>query len=577
MAATQFAADTPLLVTGLIATAGIFSLWRLWIYAVSFLLIGFLLSHSWRKAGVLTDAELSELRYSGKPALFLRGVKAIYFGVIVNCVVLAMVMFAATRIAEPFLHWNLWLPETFYLVIQSFVEWIGTPLTIQTDSPYVWVLSTNNLISVSAIVLFTTFYSTTGGLRSVVATDVVQFVIMIAATLAYAIFAVQSAGGWENVLSKVEQFYSQPEAPFSYSQLLGFTPSMAPDWTWSLLVVFAFQWLVHMNSDGTGYLAQRTMACRSSKDAKIAAVVFSYSQILLRSLIWIPIGLALIAVFPPLFGSETFTAAREQTFATGIATILPIGFKGLMLTGMLAALASTVDTHLNWGASYLSQDIYGRVYCEVLRKRKPNPRSSVWVARLSNVMLVVISISLMFSLGSIQEAWQISLCFGSALGIPLLLRWFWWRMNAWGELFAVVAGMVLGFWVVFISGDLSEADGLLIVAAGSLAACLTGVFVMGPENKETLKRFYHRVDPAGFWGPVSSLENGKDDQGRRRFRLGVVNTLTCSLSLFCFLVAFGSWLVQAPHPQWAPNLSMWIILNLVIGTAVMPIWLRNLK
>ncbi|HMY58503.1 MAG TPA: sodium transporter, partial [Pseudomonadota bacterium] len=174
MAATQFAADTPLLVTGMIATAGIFSLWRLWIYTLAFLLMGFLLAGSWRRAGVLTDAELAELRYGGRLATALRGIKAVYFGLIFNCTVMAMVLFAATRIAEPFLHWDLWLPASAFSPVVKLVQWVGLSLTANPSSPQWAEHSASNLLSLLAILSVTTLYSTTGGLRAVVDTDVVQ-------------------------------------------------------------------------------------------------------------------------------------------------------------------------------------------------------------------------------------------------------------------------------------------------------------------------------------------------------------------------------------------------------------------
>jgi len=176
MAATQFAADTPLLVTGLIATAGIFSLWRLWIYALAFLLLGFVLAPSWRRAGVLTDAELAEVRYGGSGATWLRGVKAVYFGLVFNCAVLAMVLWAAKEIAEPFLLWHAWLPEGLFGGVRAFVEGVGIPFARESASDVdVWVRSADNLISIAALVGLTLAYSTTGGLRSVVRTDLVQF------------------------------------------------------------------------------------------------------------------------------------------------------------------------------------------------------------------------------------------------------------------------------------------------------------------------------------------------------------------------------------------------------------------
>ncbi|MCH7478998.1 MAG: hypothetical protein IIA14_12980 [SAR324 cluster bacterium] len=180
MAATQFAADTPLLVTGLIATAGIFALWQLWIFALAFLFMGFVLSAGWRRAGVLTDAELSEFRYGKQSAAVLRGMKAIYFGTIFNCTVLAWVLFAAAKIAEPFLLWDEWLPPALFQPVVGLMEWIGVPLTIGgQDDPALWVKSASNLISILLMVSVTALYSATGGLRSVVATDLLQFAIMM--------------------------------------------------------------------------------------------------------------------------------------------------------------------------------------------------------------------------------------------------------------------------------------------------------------------------------------------------------------------------------------------------------------
>ena len=166
MAATQFAADTPLLVTGLVATAGIFALWRLWIYALAFLLMGFLLAPSWRRVGVLTDAELTEVRYGHRAAAALRGIKAIYFGTVVNCTVLAMVLLAATRLAEPFLLWDQWLPSAFIEFCVNNVQWAGVPFAVgDLETETIWIRSTNNLLSIGAMVLVTMLYSTTGGLR----------------------------------------------------------------------------------------------------------------------------------------------------------------------------------------------------------------------------------------------------------------------------------------------------------------------------------------------------------------------------------------------------------------------------
>lgn len=569
MAATQFAADTPLLVTGLIATAGIFALWRLWIYALAFLLMGFLLARSWRRVNVLTDAELTEIRYGEKPALVLRMIKAVYFGTVINCVVMAMVLLAATRIAEPFLVWNQWLPAGFYGFFFDIIQGIGVPITANAVGPDVWINSTNNILSILAIVITTTLYSTSGGLRSVVATDVMQFFIMMLATILYAWFVIDHAGGMGPMLAKIDEIYSNTELGLTTNEVLAFTPSQAANVTYTVFAVLALQWLVQMNSDGTGYLAQRTMACRSEKDAKQAAIVFTFAQVFFRSLFWLPIGLGLVVLFPPDQFAGDFTAVREATFVRGMAELLPAGVKGLLLTGMLAALASTIDTHLNWGASYWSNDIYKRLYCEIISKREANPRTLVWVARVSNVALLFIALAIMFNLQNIQVAWQASLILGAGMGIPLILRWVWWRMNSWGEIAAIFASAVVAPILLFGFPDLHESAKLLINAIASLSACLLAVFFFGPEKKAVLQSFFDRARPYGFWPGFKGGE-----QGMSNLQRALSATAVCALSIFCLLVGLGSWLVGAPAPAWFGHSGLWIALNILAGLALMPLWYR---
>ncbi|MEE9145591.1 MAG: sodium transporter, partial [Candidatus Binatia bacterium] len=257
MAATQFAADTPLLVTGLIATAGIFALWQLWIYALAFLLMGFILASSWRRAAVLTDAELTEVRYGKTSAAVLRGIKAVYFGTIFNCTVLAWVLFAAAKIAEPFLLWDQWLSPVIYQPIVHFVQWVGVSLTAGgADDPEVWIKTANNFISIIMIVLVTTFYSATGGLRSVVSTDVVQLAIMLLGTLAFTIIVVGEAGGLGAIKDQIyEKYASGGPGGILPDQIFAFTPDHAKNASFALLFLFALQWIIQLNSDGTGYLA----------------------------------------------------------------------------------------------------------------------------------------------------------------------------------------------------------------------------------------------------------------------------------------------------------------------------------
>ena len=579
MAATQFAADTPLLVTGLIATAGIFSLWRLWIYALAFLLLGFVLSAGWRRAGVLTDAELAELRYGGRVATVLRVAKALYFGTLFNCVVLAMVLFAAKEVAEPFLHWSQWLPASLFEPCEAVVRWVGVPYAssagIYTGGE-VWVRSTENLISLALLTAVTASYSAVGGLRAVVRTDLMQFAVMLGATAAYAVWAVSEAGGLGGLAERVyEQFAAGGPGGIMPGEILAFTPSGAKDASLAVLGVLGLQWLVQMNADGTGYLAQRTMACRSDRDARQAAVVFTFAQIVVRSLLWLPLGIALLLLFPPAAGvtESALRIEREVTYVRGIAA-LPPGLLGLMLTAMLAALASTIDTHMNWGSSYWTHDLYERIFCRAWRGTQPSDRSLVWVARAASVLILTLSLGILPWLSSIQVAWHTSLLLGAGMGVMLVLRWLWWRVSAWAELATLAASALLAPLLLLLMPPESEALRLLLMASG---ATLVGVIVSiaGPaEDPEKLGAFYKRVRPPGFWGPIARVCGDDPAAGPRRLARGLTATALAAWSAFALLAGLGTALVGSPAPTWVPSRSLWIFALVLSALAVVPVWWR---
>ena len=572
MAATQFAADTPLLVTGLIATAGIFSLWRLWIYALAFLLLGFLLAPCWRRARVVTDAELAELRYGSRGAAWLRGVKALYFGTVFNCVVLAMVCWAAKEIAEPFLPWHDWLPHALFEPVRAAATWVAVPFASGSASAQdVWIRSADNLISLALLLGVTALYSASGGLRGVVSTDVVQLALMLAATAAYAAIVLVETGGPAELAARLSALYQSSDAGrIRADQILAFTPSRARDAGLALLCVLGLQWLVQLNADGTGYLAQRAMACRSDADAVRATVVFSVTQILVRSLLWLPIGVGLLVLFPAESGltGTALTAEREQSFVRGMAELLPTGLRGAMFAAMLAALASTIDTHVNWGASYWSNDLYGRFWC-AWRGRPAQPRALVRVARMSSAALLVIALGVMTQLDSIQTAWQTSLLLGAGVGVTLVLRWLWWRITAWGELAAIAASLVLAPGVSWLSDQ--EALRLLWVALGS-TACAIAVSLAGPpEPRARLVEFYARVRPPGFWGPIAREVAGGPDPGPQQLARGLAATAISALSLFCALTGLGTWLVRGTPPVWLPQRAVWVALLLALSAALAPL------
>ena len=566
MAATQFAADTPLLVVGLIASGGIFLIWQLWVYGIAFLMMGFVFAVHWRRAGVLTDAEFTELRYSAHGALALRTVKALYYGTLINCVVLAFVLVAAVRIAEVFLPWHEWLGADLYRALVELTRATGLSIGSASTNLDADVASTNNLISIVVLMSFTLFYSATGGLRSVISTDVVQFTLAMLGTLAYAFVMVNATGGLSELSDRIVEIYGQAKA----SELLSFSPS-GESLLMPFLVIIALQWFFQMNSDGTGYLAQRSMACRTDRDARVAAVVFSWLQIVLRSLIWIVIGLGLLVLYPfdpQTVDGDQFIASREMLFVQGIDDLLQPGLRGLMLTGLLAALASTVDTHLNWGASYWSNDLYDRLMCRAWLKRTPGNRELVWVARWSNVLILVLALIIMSQLGSIQQGWKMSLLLGAGTGSVLVLRWLWERINLYSELAAIVVALIAsGILLYVFPGPDREWLRLSLMALLSTVAAVGITFVTPPTDPHVLSAFYKRVKPVGFWRRTA-IANGEDGSAPLvRFRRDVMLVATASVSLLFMLVGLGRLLVRAPGDS--------VLVSLVfvgISLAAVPFW-----
>jgi len=567
MAATQFAADTPLLITGLIATGGIFMLWRLWIYAIAFLMMGYILSASWRRAQVLTDAELTEVRYSGRGVLGLRVLKAIYYGTVINCVVMAMVLVAAMRIAEVFLPWHEWLPSGLYGFFHNIVINLGMSLGESVTGLDIATVSTNNLISILVIVSFTALYSTTGGLRSVISTDILQLILAMLGILIYAIVIINHVGGIGAMTDKIVEIYGHVRG----TKMVSFAPTRDSLFL-PFLVIIALQWFFQMNSDGTGYLAQRSMACATDRGARIAGVLFTWVQIFLRSLIWTFIGVGLLVVYPFTPGDasgDMFTASREILFVTGIDELLPPGIRGLMLTGMLAALASTIDTHLNWGASYWSNDIYQRLICHKWLKRKPKNFELVLAARLSNILILVIAIIIMANLGSIQKAWHISLLFGAGMGSVLVLRWLWERINLYSEIAAIVVSLIAAPIILTLTDQ--EWIRLSSMAAVSTIAAVGITFVTPPTRRDILSEFYRRVRPSGFWRKTAAALGHRPAVPVKKLIRGIRAIALTAISLFALKIGIGKLLFKIPGTS-----DILPIVYTIIGLALIPFWWKDL-
>jgi len=570
MAATQLAADTPLLVTGLIASAGVFMLWRLWIYGLAFLFMAFVLAALWRRARVLTDAELAEIRYSGRGVLLLRVLKALYYGTLINSVVLAIVMVATVRIAEVFLPWHAWLPGAVYAPLRGLVAGLGLTFADSITGLDAATASTDALVSIVLILGFIALYSTAGGLRGVIATDVVQLGIALVATLSYAVLVFAATGTGETLAESVETLYGEAAA-----SMVSFWPTAGPgagDFAIGFGVVVALQWLFQMNSDGTGYLAQRSIACRTDADARVASVVFAWLQILLRSLLWLVIGIGLLIVYPfdpASVDAAGFVAAREQTFVTGVRELMPPGLRGLMLTGMLAALASTVDTHLNWGASYWANDLYGRLLCRTWQRREPSSRELVVAARIANGIIVLLAIVIMANLGSIQQAWLLSLLFGAGTGSVLVLRWLWERVNLYAELAAIAVSLVAA--PVLLATTDAEWLRLGAMALVSTTTVVVVTLTTRPTDPSVLEAFYRRVRPLGWWPETARAVGEAPRAPLRALARTARDALVCAVSLYALLVGLGLVVIHGP---WA-RVEAWPLV--AIGVALIPLWLRSMR
>ena len=558
MAATQYAADTPLLATGLVATGGLFLLWRFWIYGFGFLLLAFVFGELWRRAGVLTDAELTEVRYSGRGVLALRILKAVYFGTVVNSFFLAMILTAAVRITEVFLPWHRWLPASLYRGLAGFLRALGLGASGGAEGTG----AADSFLSIVLVLAFVLLYSTLGGLRGVVVTDILQFGFAMVGTLVYAVLVVDAAGGLGGLGARIVEIYGETRG----RELLGFLPA-GREALFPFLAVIGLQGLFWIGSDGTGYLAQRAMACRSDRDARMAGVVFTWVQVFFRSLVWLVIGLGLLVVYPftaAEAGEAGFAASREMTFVAGINDLMPAGLKGIMLAGLLAALASTIDTHLNWGASYWTNDIYARLVCRAWLRRTPRDRELVVAARLSNFVILGLALLIMGALGSIQATWFVSLLFGAGVGGVLMLRWLWHRINLWSEVAALGVSLAAApILLVAVREEWARLGLMVLVSTGAAVAAA----IFGPRTDgRTVAGFFERVRPPGAWKAVAG-EGARPEArlwGRVRTALFMAATLLLALT--------GLVRLLVPVPGITP-VAGWI--SLAAAAAFIPLWRRG--
>jgi len=484
MVATTFAADTPLVVTGLVSAHGVAGNWLWWNMLMSGMLTVFFFARLWRRAHVMTDVEFAEIRYSGKPAAVLRGFRALYLAIPINLIILGWVTKAMIKI-----------------------------LTISLGLRDVNILGFNvagEIIAVAICFIITVAYSAGAGMWAVLWTDLVQFVIKMSAVIVLAVFSVRAVGGMDKLKEGLTAHFGSADAALSVLPVK-MTPTGIEAYAWMPLLALAVflsvqwwaAWYPGAEPGGGGYVAQRIFSAKTERDGVLATLFFNVAHYAIRPWPWIITGLCTVLLYPAGIGP---THDHEAAYVQAFVDLLPTPWRGFMMAGFAAAYMSTVGTQLNWGASYLVNDFYKRF----LRKNETE-KHYVTISRWATVGLFLASAVVTHYLGTIEGAWKFLLALGSGTGLVLILRWYWWRINAWSEISAMVSSFVVSLLAInllkprFPAGDLrADAWVMLVTVAVSTVVWLGVTFATKPEPDRVLESFYRRVRPGGpGWAIVS--------------------------------------------------------------------------
>ena len=466
MVATTFSTDTPNLVTNFVREHGVANNWAWWAFLLSGMMTVFFYARLWRRSGVLTDLEFYEIRYSGWAARFVRGFRSVYLGLFFNAVIMATVNLAAAKIANVLFGWPMW----------------------QT-------------LAVCAVI--NVVFAATSGLWGVLVTDFIQFGIAMTGAIAAAVFALRQPeiGGLAGLFAKLDV------------RTLNLLPDFG-DWSLTLTVLVVpitvqwwSVWYPGAEPGGGSYIAQRMLAAKSEKDALGGTLFFNVAHYALRSWPWIIVALASLVIYPELSDIQrTFPHVDPRLIGHDMAypamlRFLPAGFLGLMVAGLLAAYVSTMITHLNWGTSYLVHDFYRRFISS-----GRDEKHYVLVGRVVTGLLMVVAAGVTLVLDTAREAFQLMMSVGAGTGLIYLLRWFWWRVNAWCEVAAMLSSFLVaaGFFVATKLGHGVPAHVSLLITVGTTTVVwVATAYLTRPTARETLVSFYRLVRPAGpGWASV---------------------------------------------------------------------------
>ena len=472
--ATSFSSDTPLIYTRVIREDGLSGAWFYWNGVISGLIVAFFFARMWRRAGVITDAELIELRYSGRPAAVLRGCIALFRSVVLELITLSWVILGMTKIVCTVLD----LPPELDL---PFLGRVGVDLAV--------VLT---LVTVALV------YSTASGLWGVVVTDLIEFIVAIGGAVLLAVLAMRKVGGVQGLRQGLaHSALGQGALDFLPDPSAMQVPAVA------MVVYLGIQWWANTEIDGSGKRAQRFLACKDERNALVSGIWNMAVQWIIRSWPWYLAAIASVVIYPQLSDHET-------AYPRLIVDLVPVGFKGLIVASFLAAFLSTIDSQLNLSASYLVNDIYQRFWAP-----GRGPRHYVRVSRIATIVVAVVATSLALGLPSVLDAFRFKMELMAGLGLVYVLRWFWWRVTAWSELVALISGvltaLLLNVWSPFggvAGGAESFAWRLIIIVAVATCSALLATVMVTPEPMDRLREFYQRIrPPALLWGPVARLES----------------------------------------------------------------------
>ncbi|HET7841850.1 MAG TPA: sodium:solute symporter family protein, partial [Terriglobia bacterium] len=468
MVATTFAADTPLWVTGQVARHGIAANWFWWSFLFSGMMTVFFFARLWRRAEIITDVELVELRYAGKPAAFLRGFRALYFGILMNCIILGWVNLAMEKI-------------------------LGTALNL----PKFW--------TVVICMAITAIYTSISGLWGVLWTDLVQFILKMTMVIVLAYYGVQAVGGIGAMKLKLHALdVARGAAQGGSGSILSFIPDLHSPWM-PIMTFFVYigvywwaVWYPGAEPGGGGYVAQRIFCAKDEKNSLWATLWFNIAHYALRPWPWILTALASVILYPNL-------ADPEVGYIKVWVDFLPGALRGFMLAAFAAAYMSTIATNLNWGASYIVNDFYRRFLV-----RDGDEKHYVKVSKQVTLGLMVLGAAVSYIMHSVAGGWSLLVNIGAGTGAVYLLRWFWWRINAWSEIAAMATAAATSITLQFVTLPVSEANAfgvsILITVGVTTVVWVVATLVTPPEPESNLLEFYRRVRPAAAgWKHIAAL------------------------------------------------------------------------